>query len=83
MEVSMNYLIGIGVLLILIAIIIFEICIVRAIKDIPVKEEPKVIEKPKEEKLTDEQKKKQEKLRKSFDNLMGYGYEQALKPKGE
>lgn len=37
------------------------------------------VEKPHEEKLTDEQKKKQEELRKNFENLMGFDYEQALK----
>lgn len=36
------------------------------------------------EELSDEDKKKQEQLRKNFNNLMGYGYEQALKSsKGE
>lgn len=33
--------------------------------------------------LTDEEKEKQTKIKKSFDNLMGYGYEEALKSKGE
>ena len=31
------------------------------------------------EKLTKEQKKKQEELRKNFENLMGYGYDEALR----
>lgn len=36
------------------------------------------------EELSDEDRKKQEQLRKNFNNLMGYGYEQALKSsKGE
>ena len=36
------------------------------------------------EELSDEDKKKQEQRRKNFNNLMGYGYEQALKSsKGE
>jgi uncharacterized protein YnzC (UPF0291/DUF896 family) len=33
--------------------------------------------------LTEEEKKKQEKIKKSFNNLMEYGYEDALKGKGE
>lgn len=33
--------------------------------------------------LTDEEKEKQTKIKKSFDNLIGYGYEEALKSKGE
>ncbi len=44
----------------------------------------KTEEKPHETKLTEEQKKKQEELRKNFDNLMNYDYSQALKSsKGE
>lgn len=37
----------------------------------------------KEPKLTKEEKKKQEKLRESFNNMMEYGYETALKGKKE
>ncbi len=37
----------------------------------------------KEPKLTQEQKEKQEKLRESFNNMMEYGYEDALKGKKE
>ena len=42
----------------------------------PRKEIEKKVEKPK---LTKEQKKKQEELRKNFENLMGYGYDEALR----
>lgn len=37
--------------------------------------------KPQEEKLTDEQRKRQEELKKAFDNLMNYDYNEALKKK--
>lgn len=82
----MNILIAIGVLLILVSIVIFEIFIVASLKvasDCEEVYEEKIIEKPKKVELTEEQKKKQEKLRESFENLMGYGYEDALKSKGE
>jgi len=73
----MEIIIGIGVLLILTIIIIFEFGILRKMNEKPNEMTQKV-------ELTDEQKKKQEKLRKNFENLMGFDYEQALKSsKGE
>lgn len=72
----MNIIIGIGVLLILTIIIIFEFGILKILREMPNKTPQKV-------KLTDEQKKKQEKLREHFENLMGFDYEKALKSKGE
>lgn len=45
------------------------------------KELIKTTEKPQKKELTKEQKDKQQKLRKHFENLMGYGYEDALKKK--
>ena len=85
----MNILIAIGVLLVLIAIVGFEIILIKAMSMASEKEEAmreyeetQKIEAKKTE-LTEEQKKKQEKLRESFENLMGYGYEDALKSKGE
>ena len=47
------------------------------------KTQENTIEKPKKAELTEEQKKKQEKLREHFENLMGFDYEKALKSKGE
>ena len=81
----MEILIGIGVLLILIAIIIFEVFIYCALKlaSEADKAMENIVEKPKKAELTDEQKKKQEKLREHFENLMGFDYEKALKSKGE
>lgn len=56
------------------ALIVIQIYFIVSIK--------KAKEPPKEKvKLTDEQLKKQEELRKSFENLMGYGYDDALKKK--
>ncbi len=73
----MEIIIGIGVLLILTIIIIFEFGILRKMREKP-NEMPQKVE------LTDEQKKKQEKLRENFENLMGFDYEKALKSsKGE
>ena len=73
----MEIIIGIGVLLILTIIIIFEFGILRKMNEKP-NEMPQKVE------LTDEQKKKQEKLRENFENLMGFDYEKALKSsKGE
>lgn len=86
----MNILIGIGILLILVSIVVFEVFIYGALKlasekeEMMVKEEPKTEEKPQKAELTEEQKKKQEELRKNFENLMGFDYEKALKSsKGE
>ena len=81
----MEILIGIGVLLILIAIIIFEVFIYCALKMASEANNvtENTVEKPKKAELTDEQKKKQEKLREHFENLMGFDYEKALKSKGE
>lgn len=85
----MNIIISIGVLLVLLAIVGFEIILINAMSIASEKEEAmreyeeaQKIETKKTE-LTEEQKKKQEELRKSFENLMGYGYEDALKSKGE
>lgn len=79
----MEILIGIGVLLILIAIIVFEVFIYCALKSEDDKTMENTVEKPQKVELTDEEKKKQEKLRKNFENLMGFDYEKALKSKGE
>ena len=79
----MEILIGIGVLLILIAIIVFEVFIYCALKSEADKSMENTVEKPQKVELTDEEKKKQEKLRKNFENLMGFDYEKALKSKGE
>jgi hypothetical protein len=85
MEVNMEILIGIGVLLILIAIIVFEVFIYCALKlaSEADKSMENTVEKHQKVELTDEEKKKQEKLRKNFENLMGFDYEKALKSKGE
>ncbi len=77
----MNILIGIGIILILIAIIIFEVYLVKLLKDTPLRYDAKIEEKPHKEQLTNEQKKRQEELRKAFDNLMNYDYNEALKKK--
>ena len=77
----MDILIGIGILLVLIMVIIFEVYLVRLIKDSPLRDEPKTEEKPHRGELTKEQKERQEELRKAFENLMGYGYNDALKKK--
>lgn len=53
--------------------LIFIYCCLKLQKKI------EVLEKPDKPTLTEEQKQKQEKIKKSFDNMMGYGYEQALK----
>lgn len=80
----MNILIAIGIILILIAIIVFEVFFICALKANKETEESITEEKPKKAELSEEQKKKQEKMRESFENLMGYGYEEALKSsKGE
>ena len=85
----MNIIISIGVLLVLIAIVGFEIILIKAMEMASDKEEAmkeyeetQKIEAKKTE-LTEEEKKKQKELRKNFENLMGYGYEDALKSKGE
>lgn len=70
----------IGIFIIMAGIIGFQFYLLKSIKEVK-KETPTVVEKPKQEKLTKEQKEKQEKLRKSFENMMGYGYEDALKKK--
>lgn len=59
----------------------FQIYLISLMKDKPLEYSPKTEEKPHKDKLNEEQKKKQEELRKSFENLMGYGYEDALKKK--
>lgn len=81
----MEIIIGIGVLLILIAIIVFEVFIYCALKlaSEADKAMENTVEKPKKAELTEEQKQKQEKLREHFENLMGFDYEKALKSKGE
>lgn len=68
----MNILIGIGIVLILVSIIVFEVCFLKVLKTPPIKIE---------EKETTEDKIKQEELRKSFENLMNYDYNEALKKK--
>lgn len=55
--------------------------LLKSLKAKPEKEEPKVVEKPKPAKLTKEQKERQEQLRKSFENLMKYDYNDALNKK--
>lgn len=72
----MEIIIGIGVLLILTIIIIFEFGILKKLNEVPNKT-------PQKAELTEEQKKKQEKIREHFENLMGFDYEKALKSKGE
>jgi len=82
----MDVIISIGVFLLLAGIVSFEVVLIKTMQMVKEKEETleyKTEEKPKKVELTDEQKKKQEKLRESFENLMGYGYEDALKSKGE
>jgi flagellar biosynthesis component FlhA len=70
----------IGIFIIMAGIIGFQFYLLKSIKETK-KEAPTEVEKPKQAKLTKEQKEKQEKLRKSFENMMGYGYEDALKKK--
>jgi len=70
----------IGIFIIMAGIIGFQFYLLKSIKE-EKKETPTVVEKPKQAKLTREQKEKQEKMRKSFENMMGYGYEDALKKK--
>ena len=62
------------ILVILIGLTISQIYTFKLLKKTKV-----VTYKTVEKKLTDEQIKKQENLRKSFDNLMNYDYEEALK----
>lgn len=79
----MNILITIGILLLLIAVVGFEVFFICAIKVNQEVEEP-TVEKPNKAELSEEQKEKQEKLRKNFENLMNYDYNEALKSsKGE
>lgn len=59
------------ILLFLLAVVAGEYLIIKYIKSVP-------YEKPK---LNEEEKKRQEELRKHFENLMNYGYEDALKKK--
>lgn len=62
----------------------FIYCCLNLQKKIEVLEKPKPIKQKKvKPKLTEEQKEKQEKIKKSFDNMMEYGYEQALKASRE
>ena len=63
------------ILLLLIAVVVGEFLIMQYVKYEP---EESTKEKPK---LTKEEKKRQEELRKNFENLMNYGYEDALKKK--
>ena len=71
----------IAIFIMMIGVVGFQFYLLKSIKEKPVKEEPKVKEKPKVAKLTKEQKERQEELRKSFENLMGYDYNEALKKK--
>lgn len=66
-----------NIIICILALLILGIDIYRIYID----RKPKPIEKVEKPKLTKEQKKKQEELRKNFENLMGYGYEDALKKK--
>ena len=70
----------IGIFIIMTGIIGFQFYLLKSIKETK-KETPKVVEKPKKEKLTKEQKERQEQLKKAFENLMGYDYNEALKKK--
>jgi uncharacterized membrane protein len=70
---EVNMLIAIIVILILVAIIGFEICCLKMV--------PKTEPKPEIRKLTEKEKQKQEELRKNFQELMDYDYEKALKRK--
>jgi flagellar biogenesis protein FliO len=82
----MDVIISIGILLLLVGVVGFEITLIKTMQMVKEKEETleyKTEETPKKTELTEEQKKKQEKMRESFENLMGYGYEEALKSKGE
>ncbi len=67
------------ILIIMCCVIFFQFYVVKSMEDIKERIEAKTVEKPHEVKLTDEQRKKQEELRKNFENLMGYGYDQALR----
>lgn len=69
------------IFIMMIVIIAFQFALLKSIKKEPPKEEPIVKEKPKTAKITKEQKEKQEELRKSFENLMNYDYNEALKKK--
>lgn len=70
----------IGIFIIMAGIIGFQFYLLKSIKETK-KETPKIVEKPKKEKLTKEQKERQEQLKKAFENLMGYDYNEALKKK--
>ena len=73
-------------LIVMAFIIIFQFYLLKTVKNTKniEKMQENTVEKPKKAELTEEQKQKQEKLRKHFENLMGYGYEEALKSsKGE
>lgn len=73
-------------LIVMAFIIIFQFYLLKIVENTKKleKTQENTVEKPKKAELTEEQKKKQEKLREHFENLMGYGYEEALKSsKGE
>ena len=73
------------IIILLIIFILLDIFIVCCLKIQPIESETiKSEEKPNKVELSEEQKEKQEKLRKNFENLMGFDYEKALKSsKGE
>lgn len=68
-------------LIMMVCVIGSQYYLLKSLKEKPVREEPKVKEKPKPVKLTKEQKERQEQLRQSFENLMKYDYNEALKKK--
>ena len=72
-------------LIVMAFIIIFQFYLIKIVKNTKKleKTQENTIEKPKKAELTEEQKRKQEKLREHFENLMGFDYEKALKSKGE
>lgn len=70
----------IGIFIIMAGIIGFQFYLLKSIKEVK-KDTPNIVEKPKQAKLTKEQKEKQGQLKKAFENLMGYDYNEALKKK--
>ena len=71
MEVKMKDIIFILLILMTLGILLYVLKQINLLKSIP-KEEKKP-------KLSKEQQKKQEELRKHFENLMGYDYDEALR----
>lgn len=72
-------------LIVMAFIIIFQFYLLKIIENTKKLEkmQENTVEKPIKAELTEEQKRKQEKLREHFENLMGFDYEKALKSKGE